>query len=333
MADAERLPQPVLQAPRRRRGRRSSVRSWRRTDQLIWALAWLAGIGVCVVVGAIVAFLTAKGLGALSPKLLVTRPSPSVDQSGSGGFLDPIIGTLTLAAIGTLIATPLALMTAVWVVEYGRPRWLAATVETSIEMVAATPDIVLAIFGLALFQFGILAPLSFRGSGGGVYGRSFFAAGITMSLIALPLTYTATRNGLRSTPRQLREASYALGKTRAATIRRVLVPRVRSDVATGATLGMGRIIGSTAIVVLLLGATLQNSSQGSVPLLGFLRGTGSTLTSYVLENSPAGEGNAPQKAYAAAFVLLLIVLVLNAIVARISRIGDAAGLSAGRLSL
>jgi phosphate transport system permease protein len=200
-------------------------------------------------------------------------------------------------------------------------------------MVAATPDIVIAIFGLALFQFGLLAPLSFRASGGGVYGRSFLAAGIMMSLIALPLTYTATRNGLRATPRQLREASVALGKTRVATIRRVLLPSVRSDIATGATLGLGRIIGSTAIVVLLLGATLQNSPQGSVPLLGFLRGTGSTLTSYIFENAPSGEGNAPQKAYAAAFVLLLIVLALNAVVARISRIGAAVGLGAGRLQL
>ena len=329
MASVERLSPPV----QRRRGRRSSVRSWRRSDQAIWVLAWLAGIGVCAVVGAIVLYLAVQGLADLSPNLLVTRPSASVNQSGSGGFLDPMIGTLTLAVIGTVIATPLAVVSAFWAVEYGRPRWLAATVETSIEMVAATPDIVIAIFGLALFQFGLLAPLSFRASGGGVYGRSFLAAGIMMSLIALPLTYTATRNGLRATPRQLREASVALGKTRVATIRRVLLPSVRSDIATGATLGLGRIIGSTAIVVLLLGATLQNSPQGGVPLLGFLRGTGSTLTSYIFENAPSGEGNAPQKAYAAAFVLLLIVLALNAVVARISRIGAAAGLGGGRLRL
>jgi phosphate transport system permease protein len=333
MASAEPIVPPQMTAPPRRRGRRSSVRSWRRSDQVIWMLAWVAGSALCLVVGAIVVFLAVEGLTYLRPSLLVTSPSAAVDQSHSGGFLDPMIGTLTIAALGTLIATPIAVATAFWAVEYGRPRWLATIVETSIEMVAATPDIVIAIFGLALFQFGILAPFSFRASGGGVYGRSFLAAGIMMSLIALPMTYTATRNGLRATPRQLREASYALGKTRIATIRRVLLPSVRSDVATGATLGMGRIIGSTAIVVLLLGATLQNSPQGNVPLLGFLRGTGSTLTSYIFENSPAGEGNAPQKAYAAAFVLMLIVLALNAIVARISRIGGNAGVSAGRLSL
>jgi phosphate transport system permease protein len=332
MASAEPFT-PPQRAPARGRGRRSSVRSWRRSDQLIWLLAWLAGSFLCLVVGAIIVFMAVKGLPYLRPSLLVTSPSASVDQSHSGGFLDPMIGTLTMAVMGTLIATPIAVATAFWAVEYGRPRWLATIVETSIEMVAATPDIVIAIFGLALFQFSIFAPLSFRGSGGGVYGRSFFAAGIMMSLIALPLTYTATRNGLRSTPRQLREASYALGKTRIATIRRVLLPSVRSDVATGATLGMGRIIGSTAIVVLLLGDTLQNSPQGSVPLLSFLRGTGSTLTSYIFENSPAGEGNAPQKAYAAAFVLLVIVLVLNAAVARISRLGSGGAVTAGRLSL
>ena len=78
--------------------------------------------------------------------------------------------------------------------------------------------------------------------------------------------------------------------------------------ATGVTLGVSRIIGDTAIVVLLLGETLRLEPQGSVPGLGLLRGTGSSLTSYVYDNSPAGEGAAPQKAYAAAFVLLAVVL-------------------------
>jgi phosphate transport system permease protein len=88
--------------------------------------------------------------------------------------------------------------------------------------------------------------------------------------------------------------------------------------ASGVVLGMGRIIGDTAIIVLLLGATLKNEPLGHTPIVGALRGTGSTLTSYVYQYSPAGEGNAPQKAYAAAFVLLLIVLALNAFVTRLT---------------
>ncbi len=117
----------------------------------------------------------------------------------------------------------------------------------------------------------------------------------------------------------MREASYALGKTRATTIRRVLLPSIRPSMASGVVLGMGRIIGDTAIITILLGATLQQrTGNGHVPIFGTLRGVGSTLTSYVYNNSPAGEGNSPQKAYAAAFVLLMIVLALNSLVTRLS---------------
>jgi phosphate transport system permease protein len=82
---------------------------------------------------------------------------------------------------------------------------------------------------------------------------------------------------------------------------------------------MGRIVGDTAIVVILLGATLQLQRVDGPPLIGDLRGTGSTLTSYVYNNSPAGEGNASEKAYAAAFVLLLVVVALNLVAARIGK--------------
>jgi phosphate transport system permease protein len=84
-------------------------------------------------------------------------------------------------------------------------------------------------------------------------------------------------------------------------------------------------------VIVLLGATQQIEPEGSIPGYDILKGTGSTLTSYVYNNSPAGEGNAPQKAYAAAFVLLLIVLLLNFAVDVIARRGSKTGLETGRL--
>src|SRR4029077_1561827 len=127
----------------------------------------------------------------------------------------------------------------------------------------------------------------------------FFTAGAMMSLIALPLIVGSPRESLGAVTNHVREASYALGKTRAATIRRVLLPAARPGIGTGTALGMGRIAGDTAIVVILLGASLQFQPSGEVPGLKTLKGTGSTLTSYVYNNSPAGEGNAPQKAYAA----------------------------------
>ena len=82
---------------------------------------------------------------------------------------------------------------------------------------------------------------------------------------------------------------------------------------------MGRIAGDTAIVVILLGATLTLSPEGTTPILSDFKGTGSTLTSYVYNNSPAGEGNSPNQAYAAAFLLLMIVILMNFIVDLISR--------------
>ncbi len=310
------------------RGRRSSPMSWRWGDRLVLAAAWTVGIGLCAIAAAIVLYMGYRGIQYLRPGLIFSRPQTSTDQAGSGGFLDPLLGTVILTVIGIALAMPLALSSAVWITEYGRPSWLARVVESSIEVVAGTPDIVIAIFGLALFQTSLFAPFSFTAEGGGVYGNSFIAAGAMMSLLALPAIYTATRDGLQAVPGHQREAAFALGKTRITTIRRVLLPSVRSNIATGATLGISRIIGSTAIVLLLLGSTLRIETQGSFPGVNVLRGTGSSLTSYIYENSPAGEGGASQKAYAAAFLLLIFVLLLNLLVDRIGRAqADSTGLA------
>ncbi|HEY1689470.1 MAG TPA: ABC transporter permease subunit [Solirubrobacteraceae bacterium] len=317
-------------APPPCRPRRSSLRTWRWGDRLLLASLWAAGLGLCAISAAIVLYMGIRGIQYLRPAMLVTAPQASTSQAGSGGFLDPIIGTVLLTLIGVIVVLPLAAGSAFWMVEYGRPRWLGRVVESCIEIVAGTPDIVIAIFGLAIFQTRLLAPFSVTAEGGGVVGRSFIAAGAMMSLIALPAIYTATRDGLLAVPAHMREAAFALGKTRIATIRRVLLPSVRSNIATGVTLGISRIIGDTAVVLLMLGAALHIETQGGTPVLNLLRGTGSTLTSYVYENSPAGEGGAPQKAYAAAFVLLVFVLGLNLLIDFIGRAGArSTGLSVG----
>jgi phosphate transport system permease protein len=296
-----------------------STASWPLIDRVGLALCWAAGILLCLIAAGIVIYMLVRGVQYLRPGLLFTHPVPDLDQSKTGGFLDPLIGTFMLTVLGTAIAAPLGVATAVWLTEYGRPFWLARAVESGVEVVAGTPSIVLAIFGLIVFSQGILGFLSFTAEGGAVFGRSFFAAGAMMSLIALPLVVGATREALQAIPRHVREASYALGKTKAATIRRVLLPAARPGMATGTALGMGRIAGDTAIVVILLGASLQLTGAGGVEPFDTLRGTGSTLTSYVYNNSPAGEGNAPDKAYAAAFVLLVIVVALNFAVDLIGR--------------
>lgn len=309
---SQRTPPPPAPAPR------ESTAAWPLIDRVGYALCWATGIGLCAIALAIVLFMFVKGVSSLRLGLFVHSPSPSLHQSQSGGFLDPILGTLIVTALGTAIAAPMGVALATWLSEYGRPTWLARAVESAIETIAGVPSVVLAIFGLLLFAHGYLGFLSQSASNGTVTGQSFLVAGAIMALLAVPLVAGATREALAQLPPRMREASYALGKTRATTIRRVLLPSIRPGIASGVVLGMGRIIGDTAIITILLGATLEIEPVGNVPLLGTLRGTGSTLTSYIYNNSPAGEGNAPQKAYAAAFVLLMIVLALNALVTRLT---------------
>jgi phosphate transport system permease protein len=226
--------------------------------------------------------------------------------------------------MGMAIALPVGVAIAVWLSEYGRPSALARVVESTIEAIAGTPSIVLALFGTLIFSSTALGFLT-RTSAGVVFGRSFFAAGAMLSLVALPLVVGSTREGLQAIPQHIREASYAAGKTKAATTRRILLPACRPQVATGAMLGLGRIIGDTAIIVVLLGATLTFEPVGGTWLLNTLKGTGGTLTSYVYQASPTGELNQPQKAYAAATILLLLVLVLNAAVDVVHRRARRAG--------
>jgi phosphate transport system permease protein len=314
-ATAQRPP-AALRPPRER------ISSWPLMDRLFYRLCWATGIGLCLIAVWIVAYMFVKGIAYLRPHLLFSSPAPSLSQTQNGGFSDPLIGTFVVTAIGTVIAAPVGVGIATWLTEYGRPPALARAVESSVEMLAGVPSIVLALFGLLIFSQGFLEFLS-QGAASGSLGQSFFAAGITMSLIALPLVVGATREALQQLPTRTREASYALGKTRWTTSRWVLLPAIKPSIASGIVLGMGRIIGDTAIITILLGGSAQlNEPVGHAPLFGFLRGTGSTLTSYVYYNSPAGEGNAHEKAYAAAFVLLLIVLGLNALVTRLTNGGS-----------
>jgi phosphate transport system permease protein len=298
----------IARAPRER------TASWPLVDRIGYLLCWAVGVGLCLIALGIVLYMAVKGIAYLRPSLLVQHPAASVKQSESGGFLDPIVGTLIVAAIGIAIAAPVGVAIAAWLSEYRRPAWLARAVESAIEMIAGVPSVVLAIFGLLIFSQRFLGFLSETDAGGAVSGKSFFAAGAVMSLLALPLIVGSTREGLAQLPDRLREASFALGRTRSTTTRRVLLPAIRPEIASGTVLGMGRIIGDTAIITIVLGLTLTNEGVGRVPVISTLRGSGSTLTSYVYNNSPAGEGSAPQKAYAAAFVLLVIVLALNGVV-------------------
>jgi phosphate transport system permease protein len=303
------------------RGRRhDALSSWRLSDRIGLALAWGFGLLFCAIVAAIVLYFMVEGLRYLRPSMLVTNPRSGFNQSQTGGFLDPILGTLILGAMSIALALPTGTGIAVWLSEYGRPSPLARLIESTIEMLAGAPEIVLAVFGVLLFETHLLGFFS-QETNGIVLGRSFFAAAALLSLVALPLIVASVREGLQAIPRHVREASYAVGKTKIATTRRVLLPAARPSVITGTMLGLGRVIGDTAIVLLLLGDTPTFQGAGGIPILSLFRGQGTTLTSYIYDNAPTGDYNQPNKAYAAAFVLLILVLALNLVVDRAGRRG------------
>ena len=208
----------------------------------------------------------------LSLDLLTSHPQPWLDQSKSGGFLDPILGHGPADRDrhrDRRARSPSR--SAVWIVEYGRPAWLARAVESGVEIVAGTPSIVIAIFGLlALPAAASSASSPSPPSGGAVFGRSFLTAGAMMSLIALPLVVGATREGAAGDPRarargvlRARQDEDRHDPARAAAV------GARRTSRPASTLGMGRIVGDTAIVVILLGATLQHrAARAACPGVG-----------------------------------------------------------------
>ncbi len=310
-ADRPSAPTPPPQQQRKQAVEGSAT--WQLSDRIGLAICWGLGLLFCAIAVAIVVYLFLQGVKYLKPSMLVTPATGGFAQSESGGFSDAFLGTLIVAVMGISLALPAGVGVAVWLVEYGRPAALARVTESTIEAIAGIPSIVLALFGTVIFSSTALGFLS-RSSEGVVFGRSFFAASAMLSLVALPLVVASTREGLNAIPQHVREASYAVGKTKIATVRRILLPTARPQVATGAMLGLGRIIGDTAIIVVLLGATQNFAPVGNTFPLNYLRGAGTTLTNFVYEASPTGNLNQPQKAYAAAFVLLLMVLALNAAV-------------------
>jgi phosphate transport system permease protein len=290
-----------------------SSSSWSLLDRAGLAFAWTVGLLFCAIAAAIVIYVLVQGIRYLHPDLLWTNPKVGSSQSQTGGFLAPLLGTLIVTTLAMLLATPVGVGVAVWLSEYARPRALARVVDSTVEMFAGAPSIVLALFGVILFRASFLAFLTER-NGGVVYGKGFFPAAAMLSLLALPLVVTSVREGLQAIPNHVREASYAVGKSKITTIRRVLLPAVRPDIITGSMVGAGHAIGDTAIIVFLLGDTYTLQGVGGVPVLSTLRGTGSTLTSFIYDNAPTGDLNQPNKAFAAALVLLVMVLIINVFV-------------------
>ena len=270
------------------------------------------------------------GAGAISWQFLTTEPNPSAIHTESGGVLTPMLGTILLTVIGILIALPFALATAIYLCFYARKGVFKTLVKGGVDILSGVPTIVIALFALVIFTQPYMAFLSSAVEGvvgsNRAYGKSFLVAGVTMAIMILPFVIKAMEESLKNVPQSYIDGAYALGTTKWGAIHKVVLKSARDGLVTGTILGMGRIIGDTAIVWLALGGTIRMTGQQPWYAIqnwwSTLTNTGCTLTSYIYFTSPAGEGNNYTVAFGASLVLIAIIIILNLTATLIGSIGE-----------
>jgi phosphate transport system permease protein len=294
-------------------------------------LSWTAASIVAAVCLFIIGYLAYEGWHAINWTFLTTDPIASLTEDQAGGVRIPLVGTAILVIGSILVCFPLSIGAAVYLAEYmSEDSWLTRGIRFGLEVLASVPSVVFGVFGLSVFTLGIFKVLSSSGAQGSsmAFGRSFLVAAVVMGIHILPFVVKVAEEAIRAVPASLRQGALALGMTKWRTIRRVVLPSASPGIATAVVLGMGLAAGDTAIVWLTLGGSINMAVENwwaPSQWVEVLRGTGSTLTTYIYFNSPAGEGNAIGMAFGAALVLIVLVLLLNIAAVVLGRRGANAG--------
>ncbi|MFL6060273.1 MAG: phosphate ABC transporter permease PstA [Marmoricola sp.] len=261
-------------------------------DRFMTSLVVAAPSVVALALASTVVVTVGKGMSALAHANFFTHDMAGVrpsDAYTSGGALAAIVGTLIEVAIAVAIALPLGVVTAIYMAEIGGRG--ARVVRTVVEAMTALPSIVAGLFIYTV----LIVNAGFQQSG--------FAAALALAVMGLPIMARASDVVLRVVPGGLREASYALGAGRFETIWRVVLPTARPGLATALILGIARMVGETSPVLLTSGAsTYVNWDPFHNPM--------NSLPLYIYTAVSSGEPRFEVRGYAAAVVLLTIVLAL-----------------------
>lgn len=213
-----------------------------------------------------------------------------------GGALHAIVGTLAQTLVASIIAIPIGVATAIYLVEYDKGGRLGRLTTFMVDILSGVPSIVAALFIYALW-------ITVLGQ-----ARSGFAVALSLILLMLPVVVRNTEEMLRVVPMDLREASYALGVPKWKTIVRVVVPTAFSGITTGIMLAIARVMGESAPVLILVGST------PIVNWAGMFGQPQSSLPLFMLDMWKAGgTGAAADRLWGSALTLLIIVVVLNAL--------------------
>ena len=227
---------------------------------------------------------------------------------GYGGVLHAIIGTLEITLGAMAISIPIGVMCAVYLIEYAQDGRLAKTIRLLVDVMSGIPSIVAGLFALSLFAI-VCGPGTFNG----------FEGSVALALLMLPTVCKSSEEMLRIVPNELREASLALGVTKQRTITKVVLRTALPGIVSGAILAVARVIGETAPLLMTAGYIVSTN-------VNLFSGQMTTLPVYVYQEYSKLTANCPpnagascvttipmERAWSAALVLIVIVLVLNLI--------------------
>jgi phosphate transport system permease protein len=217
----------------------------------------------------------------------------------SYGFVALIVGTLFSTFIALVIAIPLSLSTAIFLAEVAPPR-ISQMARPVVELLVGIPSVVYGLVGL-LF----LAPLMADIDPGGGSGRSVLTAGIVLAVMILPTIAGITEDSIRAVPKHYKEASLALGANHWQTIWHVILPAARSGIIAAIILGIGRAIGETMAMIMVIGNTAQFPKS--------IFSSGYTLTGAIAQESLESYGLFRSVLFSAGLVLLVVIVLINLI--------------------
>ncbi len=302
------------------------AQSHTRGDTIFRSVSVACGASVLVIMAMIAIFLSIQAwpaLASMGPRFLIDTGWTPDGPSGNFGVAAVLAGTVEVAAISLIVAMPVAIGTALFINEVAPPV-LRRPLTSLVDLLAALPSLIYGIWGVFFLQprvRGLAQWLTdnlsfipfFRTDGLNQFGGSLFVAGLIVGMMILPIATSITREIMAQVPRDQCEAAFALGGTRREMIRTVILPFARSGIVGGAMLALGRALGETIAVVLILSHEFRLTAR-------ILQTGGETVASLIAIqfNSAAERG---QQALAAAglalFVLTLLVNVgARAIVAR-----------------
>ncbi|WP_101653231.1 phosphate ABC transporter permease PstA [Brevibacterium ihuae] len=294
----------------------------RATDGLWKNLVWGAFLIALLPLVSVIWTVVAEGLPTLlaNPHLLwddMSGVTGATDQATRdegaplmGGFLHGLVGTLAITAIATLISVPIGLMASIYLVEYSRGGWFSRAITFFVDVMTGIPSIVAGLFAFAAVQLVITTILG-EGPSQMQMVKMGLTAAIALSVLMIPVVVRSTEEMLRVVPNELREASYALGVRKWRTILKVVLPTAMSGIASGVTLAIARVTGETAPILVTAGyaATVN---------WNVLSGWMTALPVYIYRQlvnptAPAAPEPSTLRAWAAALVLIIIVMLLNLI--------------------